>query len=64
MRWPEEVSEFFQSQCERYPDLQIGDMLNAMYQSVYGCGHLMEDSLAAVESIRKESAELKHTNGS
>ena len=39
-----------------YPKLQIQDLFKALYQSTFGCGHLIADSSTAAENIRKEAA--------
>ena len=39
-----------------YPKLQIQDLFKALYQSTFGCGHLIADSSAVAEYIRKEAA--------
>lgn len=39
-----------------YQKLQIQDIFKTLYQSTFGCGHLIADSSAAAENIRKEAA--------
>lgn len=48
-------------QCSRYPGLQPQDLFKALYQSIFGCGHLVDDPSAAADYIRKETEEAKPT---
>lgn len=50
-----ETTELLLSQYERYPALQIGDLCKALYQSIFGCGHLVSSPSAAAEFIRSEA---------
>lgn len=40
--------QYLRAQCARYPALEIQDLLKALYQSVYGCGHMVTDQAAAL----------------
>lgn len=35
------ISEFIIEHCKQYPALEITDMLKALYQSSFGCGHMI-----------------------
>lgn len=59
----EEIESLLQKQCERYPELQIGDLLKALYQETHGCGHLIEDPSAAAAFIEQEARTSRETNG-
>ena len=39
----------------RYPELQIRDILKFLHQSSFGCEHLLSDPSAAVDYIRREA---------
>ena len=47
---------FLLKHWSNYPKLQMQDVFKALYQSTFGCGHLIADSSAAAEYIRKEAA--------
>lgn len=40
------TTEFLLGQCARCPALRPEDLLKALYQSVFGCGHLVTDEAA------------------
>lgn len=40
-----------------YPDLQIQDLFKFLFQSSFGCEHLLTDSSATVDYIQKEAAD-------
>jgi len=42
-----EIRDFILCQYERYPEMQIQDMLKALHQSEFGCGHFVGDGAAA-----------------
>ena len=42
---------------EKYPALQIQDFFKFLFQSAFGCEHLLSDSSAATDYIRKEADE-------
>lgn len=50
--------EFLLAQRERYPALQPTDLLKALHQSVFGCGHLIEDAAGTLARLRQELAAL------
>ena len=49
--------EFLLDQYARYPASRLQDFRKALYQSTFGCGHLVNDPLAAEDWIRREAAE-------
>ena len=48
--------------AERYPAAEATDLYKLVFQDLYGPGHLLTDSLAAVRYITKEVAEMKDTS--
>ena len=47
---------YLRTQCARYPALEIQDLLKALHQSVYGCGHFVTPQAAAL--LKQEWAAL------
>ena len=45
--------------AERYPATESQDLYKLVFQDLYGPGHLLTDSMAAVRYISKEVAEMK-----
>lgn len=45
---------FLRNQCARYTNLQPQDLLKALHQSVYGCGHFVTDEEYGVAFLRTE----------
>ena len=66
------ISHFSFSQCpealmryaERYPAAEPTDLYKLVFQDLYGPGHLLTDSLAAVRYISREVAEVPSTTTS
>ena len=54
---PASTEQFLLEQYARHPASQLQDLRKALYQSVFGCGHLITDTSAAAEGIRREAAE-------
>lgn len=52
------TTEFLLAQCRRYPALRPQDLLKALHQSVFGCGHFVTDEAAGLERLRAELARL------
>lgn len=52
------TTEFLLAQCGRYPALRPEDLLKALHQSVFGCGHFVTDEAAGLRLIRQELAAL------
>ena len=50
----EATRQFFLEQCVRYPALQPQDLLKALHQSVFGCGHFIADEAAARTLLEQE----------
>ena len=50
----ETTRQFFLEQCARYPALQPQDLLKALHQSVFGCGHFITDETAARALLEQE----------
>ena len=53
---PASTEKFLLEQYAGHPASQLQDLRKALYQSVFGCGHLITDTSAA-EGIRREAAE-------
>ena len=51
--------DFLRAHCVRYPALQLQDVFKALYQSAFGCEHLIADPSAAADFIRAEAAQSK-----
>ena len=47
--------EFLLGQLARYPASRLQDLRKALYQSTFGCGHLVNDPTAAAAYLRKEA---------
>lgn len=64
------IINFVHAQCpealiqysQHYPAAEATDLYKLVFQDLYGPGHLLTDSLAAVRYISKEVAEMKDTN--
>lgn len=52
------TTEFLLTQCRAYPALRPEDLLKALHQSVFGCGHFVTDEAAGLERLREELARL------
>lgn len=50
----DKTKEFLLDQCTRYPALRPQDLLKALYQSVFGCGHFIADETAGLTYLREE----------
>ena len=46
--------EFLRAQMANRPESRLQDLCKALYQSTFGCGHLISDVAAAEQSIREE----------
>ena len=51
------TEQFLLEQLSRHPASQLQDLRKALYQSAFGCGHLVEAPSAAADWIRREAAE-------
>ena len=52
------MKELIKAHCEAYPKLLARDLLKLVYQSSYGCEHLLSDVDSATERITEEHARL------
>jgi len=59
----ENTREILLSHFKTYPQLCIEDIFKFLYQSAFGCEHLLPTPEAAAEFIRKEAAEMEEKNG-
>ena len=48
------TADLLLDQCARYPGLALQDLLKALYQSVFGCGHFVTDREAGLRLLREE----------
>lgn len=48
------TTEFLLAQCARYPLLQPQDLLKALHQSVFGCGHFISDGAGCLARLQSE----------
>ena len=53
---PASTEQFLLEQYARHPASQLQDLRKALYQSVFGCEHLIADPSAAADYIRAEAA--------
>lgn len=50
--------KFLLTQCRQYPALRPQDLLKALHQSVFGCGHFVTDEPAGLRILQEELALL------
>ena len=48
--------EFLRAQMANRPESRLQDLCKALYQSTFGCGHLISDVAADEQSLREELA--------
>lgn len=48
----------FQAQCARYPKLTVQDLVKALYQSEFGCGHFVTDRARGLQWLLDEEHSL------
>ena len=53
--------EFLTAQCERYPQLQPEDLLKGLHQSVFGCGHFVNEKAEAY--LQRELEQMEPSDG-
>lgn len=53
-----DTTSYLLDHCRRYPALQPGDLLKALHQSVFGCGHFVRADGDGLERLRRELAGL------
>ena len=51
------IRDFLRAHCARYPTLELQDVFKALYQSAFGCEHLIADPSAAAGYICAEAAQ-------
>ncbi|MBQ8798084.1 MAG: hypothetical protein IJZ55_00805 [Lachnospiraceae bacterium] len=51
----EETKNALKIQCEKYPELQVRDLFKFLYQSSFGCEHLVSDVESAKAYIQEEA---------
>lgn len=51
-----DIRDSLRAHCARYPELALQDIFKALYQSAFGCEHLIADPSAAADYIRAEAA--------
>lgn len=54
MSQPLTIPQCLLDQCRRYPALEPQDLIKALHQSVYGCGHLVRAAGEGIDRIREE----------
>ena len=54
---------FLRGQCARYTNLQPQDLLKALHQSVFGCGHFVTDEAQGVAFLREEMQNARPAPG-
>ena len=48
------TTQFLLTQCRAYPALRPQDLLKALHQSVFGCGHFVTDERSEERRVGKE----------
>jgi len=56
-----ETIEFLQTQCRTYPQLQPEDLLKGLHQSVFGCGHFVDEKAEAC--LQRELETMEASDG-
>ena len=51
-----DIRDSLRAHCARYPELALQDIFKALYQSAFGCEHLIAGPSAAADYIRAEAA--------
>ena len=64
MGWPENAIRLYQSQCDRYPKLQVEDLLKALHQSIYGGCYLTRSPIDAAERTQTEAVQSQLSDDS
>ncbi len=49
-----EFKELLIHHCQKYPDLQVTDIIKLVYQNEFGCGHLLEDESDSLALLMDE----------
>lgn len=53
--------QFIKKLCMDYPALELADVYKALYQSSFGCEHLLSDPSAAADYIKSEARQIEST---
>ena len=62
-----DIRDFLRAHCARYPELALQDVFKALYQSAFGCEHLIADPSAAADSSapkRREAVTVSPSSSS
>lgn len=59
----EETKNTLRQHCRKYPKLQVTDLFKFLYQSSFGCEHLVSDIASAKAYIQKEAENARPTAG-
>lgn len=59
-----DIRDFLRAHCARYPELALQDVFKALYQSAFGCEHLIADPSAAADYIRAEAVTASPSSSS
>lgn len=62
MKPSEKTCELLIMHCQTYPQLQIQDLFKFIYQSSFGCEHLISSSETVTDYIQKEYNSISHHN--
>lgn len=57
------TAAYLLDQCGRYPALRPSDLLKALHQSVFGCGHFVTDREMGIRRVREELESLRPGDG-
>ena len=57
------TEQILREQCARYPACRPQDLLKAVHQSVFGCGHFVADQGAAMARLQAELAAMEPSAG-
>ena len=58
MKQNEKTGELLTTHCKKYPDLQITDLFKYLYQSSFGCEHMVSSLEFVTDNIKKESENI------
>ena len=62
MKYGEKTRQMLLNHYKKYPELQIRDLFKFIYQSAFGCEHLVSSLERATEYIKKEVEGQKPEN--
>lgn len=63
MRKREETKQALRRQCSKYPELTVQDLFKFIYQSSFGCEHLVTDVASVKEYLCKEAENARSATG-